>query len=554
MDLSMATRKRAKAAIEWVTGIISLPGYVTGEGESYRPDVLIWIEQNGLVIGMDTAKPGVLIHRIAAQFRQVTRHPMIGPAHLPTRVRVASPEIAEALRAALGDTLDIVCAPTPEIDNIFASMLERMNEESGTQTYLTPGISKGAMAGFFRAAAELFRAKPWTIVPDDTSLLSITIDAFEVGDGVISTIGQAGESHGVIFFADITDFDAYLEAAAATERGEEPEMPSHFAINFDSDAELAPAALAEIAEHGWEIAGPLAYPSLIVVDNGVIGRPPTEDELTLSEAIALALPKVLCAKQVLLKAWKGGKPFSRTLTVTTHAGPVEVTVGVLHETELPEPEASAPTDVIRALADLRWGDDGFDSKARALLEQEVLTRFDASPEAEPLEVIETCQLVMDFAASYFGETIATLTAAHLREIVFEIIPRKLMTDASEADPIVVELCAFFAFLKREFGLAQAGALLAVLGGDAIPRLTRALADPRNFGMAKSLMMAGRGAGFDVSSKQGVEAWMHEIEGKPLPPSIHLPSIPGAPPRAVDPEVERAWKNKRKAEKKARKNR
>ena len=44
----MATKKRPKAAIEWVTGIISLPGYVTGEGEPYRPDVLIWIEQNGL--------------------------------------------------------------------------------------------------------------------------------------------------------------------------------------------------------------------------------------------------------------------------------------------------------------------------------------------------------------------------------------------------------------------------------------------------------------------------------------------------------------------------
>lgn len=548
----MASKKRGNAAIEWVTGFISVPGYVTGEGEPYRPEVLVWIDENGLVIGMDTARPGLLIHRIAAHFRQTTLQPIIGPARRPTRVRVASPEIAATLRAALGDTLDVVCAPTPEVDAIFAAMVQRMNVESAIETYLTPEISEGAMAAFFSAAADLFRVKPWSIVPSDQSLLSITVEELGVRDAVISTVGQAGESLGVLFFSDIAAFDAYLEVAAAMEHGEQPDLTPHFSINFDTCAGLAAAALEEIEEYGWEVAGPSAYPSMIVVDEGVVRSAPTADQLTLGEVIALALAEVLSEKTELLRAWQGEKAFSRTLTVTTHAGAFDVTVAVLHEEEAIAGGESVPVDLMKAFAELPSDGDEIDSEARETLEDALLERFAESPEAEPLDVIDTCSIVMGYAADYFGETIATMTPADLREIVFEILPRKLATEASAAGPIVAELRAFFTFLKREFGLTQADKLLAVLGGDATARLTRAFSDPRNFGMAKSIMMRGVAAGFDIGSREGAEAWMREVQGKPLSPSIELPEIPRPPPRAVDPAAERARKNKRKAEKKARK--
>jgi hypothetical protein len=34
-----------------------------------------------------------------------------------------------------------------------------------------------------------------------------------------------------------------------------------------------------IAEHRWEVAGAAAYPSLLAVDEDIIGRPATADEL-----------------------------------------------------------------------------------------------------------------------------------------------------------------------------------------------------------------------------------------------------------------------------------
>ena len=89
----------------------------------------------------------------------------------------------------------------------------------------------------------------------------------------------------------------------------------------------------------------------------------------------------------------------------------------------------------------------------------------------------------------------------------------------------------------------------MLGGNAVKKLEAALSDSRNFGMAKSMVMAGANAGFDMQSKDGIEAWMQAVQGKPLPSSIPFPAF-GAP----QPSSKRATKtkNKRKAARKARK--
>jgi hypothetical protein len=49
-------------------------------------------------------------------------------------------------------------------------------------------------------------------------------------------------------------------------------------------------------------------------------------------------------------------------------------------------------------------------------------------------------------------------------------------------------------------------------------LEPALSDTSKSGMAKSLFMGGREAGFDMGSKEGIEAWMRAMQSGPLPPS------------------------------------
>lgn len=533
-----------------MAGLFSMPAYVTGEGEPYRPETLMWMSAEGAVLGHTVGKPGTLIDQACASLRATIERPMFGRPHAPERVRVASPELADALRTGQPG-MEVVCSPTPEIDAVVAMMREKLNEGGESeQSYLSPDIGPDAVAAFFRAAAVLFRAKPWETVPNDRSIFSVTIEKLGVEDAALSVIGQMGQSLGLILFSGIDDFEAYLDAADAMQHGEEPTMPPHFALNFERGAELNANLRKEIAQHRWEVAGADAYPWLVPIDEDLVARPPTAEELTIAEAIARALPKVLEEKEALLAAWKGGEPVERTLVVPTDAGDVEVSLRVPYEQEATR---FAPThDVLADLFDLADEDgEEIDPKARKPLEDELVRRFAASPEAKSLTDVHACHFVMDFAADYFGATIATIGPEELREIVFDIIPRKVSIDAAAASSIIEECRAFFAFLKREYGLEQADACLRVLSGDAVTKLTAALSDTSKFGMAKSLFMAGREAGFDMDSKEGIEAWMRVMQSRPLPASVRLPPL-GHEPRPVDRTTARAKKNARKAARKARK--
>ena len=193
-----------------------------------------------------------------------------------------------------------------------------------------------------------------------------------------------------------------------------------------------------------------------------------------------------------------------------------------------------------------------DEDSRADLEEALLTRFEDSPEAQTLAELSFAPLLMDYAASYFNATIATLDAHELRQIVFDIVPRKVSIDAAAASGIIAELRAFYSFLKREFGLKQADACLRELGSDAVKKLSAALSDKRNFGMAKSLFAAGAEAGFDMRSQKGIDEWMRQASSMPLD-SFPLPvGIPARPPARADASAKK--KQRKEAKKARRKNR
>jgi hypothetical protein len=102
----MAAKKK-RTGVEWVGGLVSMPAYVTGEGDPYRPETLFWMGAQGAVLGHTVGKPGELV--------------------------------------------GLLCE-----------------------------IGSAAIAAFFRAAAELYRAKPWKTVPSDRSLVSVTIEKLGV--------------------------------------------------------------------------------------------------------------------------------------------------------------------------------------------------------------------------------------------------------------------------------------------------------------------------------------------------------------------------------------
>jgi len=547
----MAARRTTAAGTEWVGGIVAMPAYVTGEGEPYRPQMLLWMIPRGPVLGTTMEKAeGPLLQTAGERLRAAIEAPMVPGAPPPVRVRVASAELADALRRTR-PALEIVCAPTPELDDVIASMRQHLDGGAETeQSYLDSDVGPDAVAAFFRAAAALYRAKPWKVVPDDTSILALTIEKLGIENAVVSVIGQMGQSHGVIMFRSLDDFHAFLGAADAVERGETPAMPPHFSLNFERGADMTAALRKEIALHRWEVACPEAYPWLVAVDEDLVARPPTAKEVALGEALALALTHMVGEKEALAAAFADGEPMIRKLSPRTHAGEIEVALRAPYE-RTPRRRGPIPVDVLGALSELEADGDELDEERCTELEDELVRRFAGSAEASGLRDVHWCHTVMDLAASHLGVTIASVGAPELREILFELLPRKVSVAPSAAGEIVAECREFFAFMKRELSLREADACLRLLGAGAVKKLEAALSDPRNFGMAKSIMMAGADAGFDMSSKEGVEAWMREIQGKPLPSSIRLPPL-GVAPHPVDPKAARAKRNQRKAARRARK--
>jgi hypothetical protein len=151
-----------------------------------------------------------------------------------------------------------------------------------------------------------------------------------------------------------------------------------------------------------------------------------------------------------------------------------------------------------------------EKKAESYLDQ-VMEVFVQSPEGQQLlsEGIEPgwARMMMDFGMNYLSVTPPHMSPDDVREILFDLIPRKVSTSADEAEEIVHELQAFWAFLQREFYLENATACLKVLDERAARELKNKLSNPANFGIAKSFVMMGMARGFDLNSEEGINQWM-----------------------------------------------
>jgi hypothetical protein len=203
-------------------------------------------------------------------------------------------------------------------------------------------------------------------------------------------------------------------------------------------------------------------------------------------------------------------------------------------------------DIHRALTDEL---DEIDEEAAERFEAELMERFAESAEASPLlertGSVDWAGLVLEYGRLYEGVTVTTMGKRELSSVLLGVFPRKVSCDPSSAPEIIEELRAFWSFLRRELGLPNAGECLALLTHETARTMERELADPRSFGMAKSFVMAGRAAGFDMTTEEGMGAFMYAYNAS-LPAAPLMP----APSPARLHLLTHAEKNKKKAQRKA----
>jgi hypothetical protein len=302
-------------ASQWIGGIASLRGHLSFGGEPFFPHIILWLDERGLILASAIGKPREAPSLTATSLRAAIANPNHGPPRTPASIRIASAELADAVRKS-HPAIEVVCAPTPEIDVVVGRMLETLEASPQIQpTYLAPGIDELTVRWFFHSAADLFRAAPWEHAPSDRVLFAITIPELGLRDAAVAVIGQAGRTPGLLVFPNDDAFAAFVEGAHAMERGEDPVMPRHMTLTFERGAEMIPALRKEIAAHGWPVADAHAHPWVAFIDEHFEARPPTQQRLEIVGAIVRVLTELLRDPQALARAWAGGEPLTRTLFV-----------------------------------------------------------------------------------------------------------------------------------------------------------------------------------------------------------------------------------------------
>ena len=176
--------------------------------------------------------------------------------------------------------------------------------------------------------------------------------------------------------------------------------------------------------------------------------------------------------------------------------------------------------------------DGMPSEKKAgQYRQQLLELFMESPEGQALEDEDTdpgfwIHSMIDYGIDYLGVTPARMSPDQLRELLFDIFPRKVSADADEAPQAIRELQAFWQFAQREFQLENAAACLKVLDDKAVRQMKKEMGNPANFGMAKSIVMMGKARGFDMTTEEGMNEWIATYNAEIAPkmtPRIPMPT-------------------------------
>lgn len=145
---------------------------------------------------------------------------------------------------------------------------------------------------------------------------------------------------------------------------------------------------------------------------------------------------------------------------------------------------------------------------------------------------------LEFGYLYEEFTLSKMKVADVQLLMETIIPRKLMlAEPSQADDAIEELVSFWTFLKEDYQLKNANAIIKYLKTlkSKFPRLMN---DPRKGGFLKSFLMEGMQEGFDVFTEEGLKALQENHNAK-------LETVSTAP---THPQIESVEKSENVPEK------
>jgi tetratricopeptide (TPR) repeat protein len=278
----------------WYAVMQQLPVFIQIAGDPKRP----WV-----CLVVDTVHEAILATEIEMDepsddwlLRSVWHamcSPAVGEARRPSTIHVATDRQREPIAEKL-EPFDIQCIrkEVPEqlwhmIDGLVAHLGGPQQRKALIHS---PGVTVAQVSGFFEAAADFYRARPWREIPGD-SIIQVACDRFESGPWYAVVMGQSGMEQGFALYEDIELLRTLLTGRLSDE--ESGRRTSAISVTYGEKFDVAPEDLDETEKHGWPVAGPEAYPCVLRVNPGMALRTPLKWELELLEGCMRAIPDFL---------------------------------------------------------------------------------------------------------------------------------------------------------------------------------------------------------------------------------------------------------------------
>jgi hypothetical protein len=150
------------------------------------------------------------------------------------------------------------------------------------------GVTTTQARDFYRAAASYYRQAPWRSAGADEPI-KVECGQVEGGPRFAIVLGKTRKVKGLWLCDD-------WKTCLLVERGRYETIAEHLrytALHFGGRTAISPNDLENARRHGFDVAGPRAYPATLRKEPGVDFRSPEARELELLEACLCVLPDFL---------------------------------------------------------------------------------------------------------------------------------------------------------------------------------------------------------------------------------------------------------------------
>lgn len=452
---------RSELSDEWELDAIPFPASFSDDPAARPVAALVAsgpLVVHARVMNRAPAEPEALA-RVLAQEAQVA---IAAAGLVPSRIDVRHADVAAALRPLLHPRgIDVrAVARLTTLNDAARGLVAHLTGREGApmasfpETWAGWDLPRDAIAQLFRAAAAYYRARPWQRVADDGPIVA----ALPNGEASYAIVlGNAGQEFGLALHSDPEDV-ANLYSENDPQRAMHALSGTMISITFAAKHDVPPRMRREVQGAGWELAGPAAYPLLMVM--GTPGGGVRQGQIEQLVALLESVPRFVAAaypddsRGEPVKLWT-----DEASGATLSFARVDMS---LPETLWDVPDRLAPCGPVGrgALpkATLRTASD----EDREEIVRRTVERFTEHCQTEGSFAAVSAKaakkhasaawLFVQFLTGYQGIPPSAVTEFDLREFLYNWYPRKVMASEQEARAVCGSLRRFFAFLSEVEGI------------------------------------------------------------------------------------------------------